>query len=297
MKAKDAIKMHQILGFSKIFNTVNPAPKGNKNKYVFFPGCSLPSYNPAVVGKVLDHLQERLGMEVGSMLKCCGKPTLKMEAGSSLKCCGKPTQSIDKKGKFTDRFSQVEKELDNIGAEIIIVTCQSCLEIFERHGKRKVISLWELLPEIGLPTDKVGIGDGSDVIFNIHDSCSGRDKKNVHEGIRWILKELGYKTEELRKSRENTMCCGLSGLTVHGDYDISKKIMKKRAGESTTGHMISYCAACRESMETGGVDSLHILDLVFGDTYKKDGIENRNMGILKQWDNRFKSKIEFDKRK
>ncbi|WP_372713568.1 heterodisulfide reductase-related iron-sulfur binding cluster [Ilyobacter sp.] len=297
MNAKTAIKMHQYLGFSKIFNTANPAPEGNKNKYVFFPGCSLPSYNPKAVGKILDHLQDRLGMEVGSMLKCCGKPTLRMESGSKIKCCGKQTQNIKSGDKFIDRFSQVEKELDNIGAETIIVTCQSCLEIFERYGNKKVISLWELLPEIGLPDDKVGVGDGSDVIFNIHDPCSGRDKENVHEGIRWIIKELGYSIEELKNSREKTICCGLSGLPVHGDYDISKKIMKKRAEESTTGHMISYCAACRESMETGGVDSLHILDLVFGDTYKKEKVGSRNIGVLKQWDNRFKSKMEFDKRK
>jgi Fe-S oxidoreductase len=281
MNAKTSIKMHQYLGFSKIFNTINSAPNGNKIKYIFFPGCSLPSYSPEIVGEVMDHLQDRLNMEVGSMLKCCGKPT----------------KNLGMEEKFTDRFSQVKKEIDDIGAEVIIVTCQSCLEIFERYGNKKVISLWELLPEIGLPKGKIGIGKESDITFNIHDSCSGKDKKSVHEGIRWILNELGYKTEELKNSGGNTICCGLAGLPMHGDYEVSKKMMKKRAGESTTGHVVSYCAACRESMETGGVDSLHILDLVFGETYKNEEIENRNIGVLKQWVNRLKSKIELNKRK
>lgn len=281
MNVKMSIKIHQFLGFSKIFNTLNSAPDGNKTKYIFFPGCSLPSYNPVIVGKTLDHLQERLGMEVGSMLKCCGKPT----------------KNLGMEEKFAERFSQVEKELDSIGAEVVIVACQSCLEVFECYGKRKVISLWELFPEIGIPEDKRGIGARSDLIFNIHDSCYARNKTTIHKGTRWILKELGYNTEELKNSKEKTICCGLSGLAVHGDHKISKKLMKKRAGESTEGHMVSYCAACRESMETGGVDSLHILDLVFGDTYKGNGIQDRNIGIMRQWINRFNSRIELNKRK
>ncbi|MGL5624727.1 hypothetical protein, partial [Cetobacterium sp.] len=69
-----------------------------------------------------------------------------------------------------------------------------------------------------------------------------------------------------------------------------------RAKETTTGHMVTYCAACRESMENGGADALHIVDLIFGDKYKKSKAKKRNMGPVKQWLTRYKSKLELNKR-
>lgn len=281
MKGHKAIDAHQFLGYSKVFNTSVPAPKGKKTKYVFFPGCSLPSYNPEAVGKALDHLQETLGGEVGSLLKCCGKPT----------------KALGQKDKFNERFKSVQDELDRLEAEVVIVACQSCMGIFSSSAKQEVVSLWSLLPEIGLPKEQYGKGADSDIVFNIHDSCSTRDRKDLHDGIRWIVNELGYKVEELENSREKTRCCGFGGMVVPANPDVADRVMKRRANETTTGHMISYCAACRQSMESGGADSLHVLDLAFGDTYRgKDQID-RNMGAAKQWINRYKSKVELNKRK
>ncbi|MGL5964693.1 MAG: FAD-dependent oxidoreductase [Fusobacteriaceae bacterium] len=281
MKGHRAIDVHQYLGYSKMFNTTNPAPAGKKTKYVFFPGCSLPSYNPEAVGNVLDHLQKKLNGEVGSLLKCCGKPP----------------KALGQEDLFKERFESVQTELDKVGAETVVVACQSCYGIFKSYAKQDVVSLWELLPEIGLPESQVGIGKESDVVFNIHDSCSIRKMSGIHNGIRWIVDELGYKVEELENSKEKTRCCGFGGMIVPAVPGVAKKVMERRAEETTTGHMITYCAACRESMEKGGADAQHILDLVFGDKYTKAKAEKRNMGPVKQWANRFKSKMELKKRK
>lgn len=280
MEGHKAINIHQTLGYSKFFNTTNKAPKGKKTKYVFFPGCSLPSYNPTAVGKVLSHLQDRLDGEVGSLLKCCGKPT----------------KALGQDDKFKDRFKSVQKELDNVGAEVVIVACQSCMSIFSAYAKQKVVSLWALLPQIGLPQAQVGIGRDSDVVFNVHDSCSTRDRSDLHDGIRWIMKELGYKTEELQNSRGTTRCCGFGGMVVPANPEVATKVMNRRAAETTTGHMVTYCAACRQSMETGGTDALHILDLAFGDKYTLAKEAKRNEGPVKQWMKRYKSKMELNKR-
>ncbi|MGL4944813.1 MAG: heterodisulfide reductase-related iron-sulfur binding cluster, partial [Fusobacteriaceae bacterium] len=189
------------------------------------------------------------------------------------------------------------EELDKVGAETVIVACQSCYGIFNMYAKQKVVSLWELLPEIGLPESQIGVGKGSDVTFNIHDSCSIRKMTGIHDGIRWIVNELGYNVEELENSREKTRCCGFGGMIVPAVPDVAKRVMDRRSSETTTGHMITYCAACRESMEKGGADAQHILDLVFGEKYTKDKAKKRNAGPVKQWATRFKSKMELKKRK
>lgn len=281
MKGHKAIEAHQYLGYSKLFNTTNSAPNGKKTKYIFFPGCSLPSYDSVAIGSIMDHLQNRLNGEVGSILKCCGKPT----------------KSLEQDELFSERFYSVQLELDKVGAETVIVACQSCYEIFGAYAKQNVVSLWELLPEIGLPESQVGIGKGADIKFNIHDSCPTRNQTKIHDGIRWTMKKLGYEVEELKNSREKTRCCGFGGMVVPAVPEVAKKVMNRRASETTTGHMVTYCAACRESMENEGADAVHIVDLIFGDKYEKLKAKKRNMGPLKQWLTRYKSKIELNKRR
>lgn len=282
MKGHIAIETHQYLGYSSFFNTSSKALKNKKTVRVFLPGCSLSSYNPTVVGNILDYLQE----------KCHG------EVGSILKCCGKPTKDLGQEEKFKKRYSLVQNSIDELGAEEIIVACQSCYEIFRKNSpNQKVISLWELLPELGLPEHAKGIGKGSDVVFGIHDSCPTRYNKKIQDGVRQILEQMEYKIEEPLYTRENTRCCGLGGMVATANPEVTNTIINRRVAEYNTDHIVSYCAACRQSMESGGKDSVHILDLIFGERYTKDSAIKRTQGTSKQWMNRFKSKKELNKRK
>ncbi|MCL6270295.1 FAD-dependent oxidoreductase [Sansalvadorimonas sp. 2012CJ34-2] len=275
MKGHKAIKVHQALGFSKVFNTVQKAPeyKPDNKKRVFIPGCSLPSYNPELVEKTFSYLKEKM-------------PGI----GSILMCCGKPTKALGQQELFKERFAQLQNAIDESGAEEIIVACQSCYLTLSEYAKQPVRSLWQILPELGLPEGVKGVGEGSDVTFAIHDSCSTRHVSSIHDGVRWVMNEMGYRTEEPPHTRETAKCCGFGGMVVPANPGLASRVMDSRTEEVESGHMVSYCAACRESMEKGGKDSVHILDLVFGEMYMKDSAEQRNHGAVKSWVNRYKSK-------
>jgi len=246
-----------------------------KTKRVFIPGCSLPSYNPVAVEKTLEFLQEVL-----------------LGTGSILKCCGKPTKAIGQIDKFKERYGDFQKEVDKLGAEEIIVACQSCyMTMSEYSPNQKVTSLWTLLPKIGLPKEAIGKGKNSDIVFAIHDSCPTRGVSEIHDGIRWILNELGYKTEEPPHTRENTRCCGFGGMIVPANPDLAQRIMNKRTAEVKSDYMVAYCAACRESMVKGGKKTVHILDLIFGDVYdSKSEFPGNPSSPVTSWANRYKSK-------
>ena len=66
--------------------------------------------------------------------------------------------------------------------------CPSCFKVFKETAKKqRVIAYWDLMRNlIGLPEGSKGIGLGSDVVFNIHDSCVARDEISHHESVRWI---------------------------------------------------------------------------------------------------------------
>ena len=281
IKGHKVIDLHQMLGFSRFFNTGVSARDTVKTKRVFIPGCSLPSYNPELVGKILAHLQERLP-----------------GTGAILKCCGKPTKALGQVEAFNERYAELQAEIDRLGAEEIIVACQSCYVTMKKYSpNQKVRSLWEVLPEIGLPEGTRGIGKGSDLTIAIHDSCPTRDVSPIQDGIRWILGELGYAIEEPPHTRGQTRCCGFGGMVVPANPELAMRVMKRRTAEVSSDCMVTYCAACRESMVRGGKKAVHILDLIFGGLWmSRSDFPGIPASPLTGWLNRHKSKRLIQKR-
>ena len=245
-------------------------------KKIFMPGCSLPSYNPEAVKKTAAYLKQVFP-----------------DMGAVQKCCGKPTAAIGQAELFKERFGMLQADFDKVDAEEVIVACQSCFGMIKKGSDRqKPVSLWSLLPKIGLPEELRGKAKHSDVVFTIHDSCSTRYEKELQDGIRWILNELGYKTAEPKYTRENTRCCGFGGMVVPANPDVATRVIQRRVDEFETDHVVVYCAACRASMMGVGTKSWHILDLLWGPVVMKDDDAPANVlaSPVKAWMNRYKSK-------
>lgn len=275
MKGHKSIEFHQTFSFSKIFNAAIPDTKAGYTKRVFIPGCSLASYSPELVGKTLKYLQERLP-GTGAILKCCGKPTL----------------SLGQEEKFYERYSELQAEIDELGAEEVITACQNCYITMSKFSpKQKVRSLWTIIPELGLYDEMIGKGKNSNIVFSIHDACPTRYNSDIHEGIRWIINELGYRIKETEYSRENTRCCGFGGMAVPANPELSRRVIKRSAGNLEEDYIIAYCASCREAMTISRKKSLHILDLMFNDSYNTTSeIPGLNKSFIKNWTTRYKSK-------
>ena len=246
----------------------------SKTKRVFIPGCSLSSYRPELVEEVIKYLKNKLP-----------------GTGAILKCCGKPTKALGQYDKFKERYSGLQSEIDKLGADEIIVACQSCyLTMSANSPEQKVRSLWELMPEIGMPEGTVNKAKDSDLTLGVHDSCSTRDREDIHNGIRWILDQLGYNSEEPPHTKENTRCCGFGGMVVPANPDLAQKVMDRRTDEFESEHLVTYCAACRESMTKGGKKAVHILDLIFGPVWTSES-EFPGLGTpMESWVNRYKTK-------
>lgn len=282
MPGHKAIDMHQALSFSKVFNTSVPDKRKTHKKRVFIPGCSLPSYNPKAVGQILEYLQS-------------------VYPGTSaiLKCCGKPTKALGQTELFKERYSTLQDEIDKLEADEVITACQNCYNIIKENSPNQTVrSLWQVLPEIGLPEGAKGKGIGSDITIAIHDACPTREESSIHDGVRWIMNELGYEVEELKYSRENTKCCGFGGMVVPANPGLSQRVMNRVTEDVKSDYMVTYCASCKEAMARGGKKSVHILDLIFGEQYNSKSNWPENPGnVLISWMNRYASKKEMQKRK
>lgn len=252
----------------------------DRNKiYGFLPGCSLSSYNPESVRKTIEYLNKKL-----------------LNFAAILKCCGKPTRDLGQYGLFSERFSSLEKDIKDIGVNNVILACPNCMKTFQKESKIPIISLWEILPQIGLPEEVKGKGKTSNVVFTIHDSCAVRYEKKVQEGIRWILDELGYSYVESKYSGENTKCCGFGGMVNTANPDLAAEVLRRRIKTLGNYPVVCYCASCRSALMQGGVQAWHILDLIWGPIVTKESKAPEDIleNTKNVWNNRAKCRDDME---
>jgi len=246
----------------------------------FMPGCSLPSYSPANIEKTIQFLKKHY-------------PDLSVIQ----KCCGKPTKALGQVELLEKRFNNLVQDIVDCEVAEMIVACQNCLNMLRESDKFRTVSLWEVLPQIGLPPEIRGKAKGSDVVISVHDSCPVRQEVGIHDGVRWVLSELGYKYAEPNYTRDKTRCCGFGGMIVPANPGLAKRIMERRIKDMPTEQIVVYCAACRSSMLMGGGKAWHLLDLLWGPVVTKESTPPENVlaSPVKAWVNRYKSKVVIDK--
>ena len=258
---------------SKYFELIKHQPGKNNSKYVFYPGCQLSaSYSEHVI-KTYNYLMEKLDGGVGLYLGCCGAPA---------NWAGRQEQ-------FNSSIEKIQSNLERLGNPVVITACSTCFSNFRENIKNiEIKSLWEIFDEKGLPSD-VKLGNGK--ILAVHDACTTRNEKGIHESIRNIAKSLNYKIEEPQFTKENTKCCGYGGLVYFANKEFSKEVTEDRIKDSEND-FLAYCAMCRDLFVLRGKKTYHILDLIYGNG--KDEISDMKVPTLSERRaNRFKLKKEL----
>jgi NADPH-dependent glutamate synthase beta subunit-like oxidoreductase/heterodisulfide reductase subunit B len=251
------VKRDQNWSTSDSVKLAQPDPRTAECKRAFFPGCALSGYSPELVMKVYDYLQEKLP-----------------GTGIILGCCGSPTHLIGDQSRFGEILSEVEAEMKRLGASELLVACPECYQTIKHNAPHlKIRSVYEVMAEQGLPeTAKAS----ANKVFSLHDPCNTRWEKEWQDSARALIKEMGYQIEEMEYSRDKTRCCGLGGMVPYADFELTKRISKKRVSEASHD-IVTYCAACREAFAAHR-PSIHILDLIFNPDWEKDMVEPPKTG-------------------
>ena len=221
-------------------------PGSEKVDYLFYPGCQLSASYPEYVEKSYVYLLSRIKEGVGIMLGCCGAPA----------------DWAGRQDLMAENTERLRNAWDEMGKPTFILACSSCCSIFEKYlSDIPFISLWEIFERYGLPETAQ---NGKGRILNVHDACSTRHNKNIHDSLRNIASQLGYEIRELKYSKEKTKCCGYGGLVYFANNEQSKDFVKDRINESSEDLLV-YCAMCKDLFVEGGKRTYHILDLIFGE--------------------------------
>ena len=220
-----------------------PQPGFETCKYVFFPGCQASAIAPETVKAAYLDLSARLEGGVALMLGCCG--AIGDWAGRE--------EMAEQTKAFLDR------ELLKLGDPIVIAGCPTCKKELSEHEGVKIVGIWDVLLEHGLP----GGGHGLARPAAMHDSCGARGDAQTQEAIREIAKRLGCELMDTPYSGDRSPCCGYGGLTAYANREVASE-MTEKCLERSDAPYISYCMACRDRFARQGRESRHILELVYG---------------------------------
>ena len=261
---------HQKSSFSKLFSTTKKFTTGEYTHMAFMPGCALSSYSPSLVHTVFDYLRS----------KCSG-------IGIIQQCCGTPTRMMGDMEQFQKYHSQLEADLEKMGATTVVTACENCFMSIKTYAPHiKIISLYSLLAQIGLPETSQGRHRNTPKMA-LHDPCPTRYEKQIHSDVRKLLTHIALPFEEFKFNREKTLCCGSGGMLELTHGALAQEQMKTRANQSECESIVSYCQSCAESMSKGGKNGVHLLDLIFNPTFE---VKQEETGPLKKWYNRFVSR-------
>lgn len=220
-----------------------PQPGYETCRYVFFPGCQASAIAPETVKAAYQDLCERLDGGVGLMLGCCGA-------------------ICDWAGRYEmydDTKAFLQSRLEKIGNPTVIAGCPTCKKELSGEEGRRVVGIWDILNEIGLPEEARGLNRP----VALHDSCGARGDEKTQSTIRRILEELGCTVEETPYSGDRSPCCGYGGLTAYANREVAGEMADMCLSRSDAPY-VSYCMACRDRFARKGRESYHVLELVYG---------------------------------
>ncbi|APG24594.1 MULTISPECIES: pyridine nucleotide-disulfide oxidoreductase/dicluster-binding protein [Syntrophotalea] len=230
-------------------------PRHNSSRYLYFPSCQLCSTCP---GEVLDsyaYLCDHLTGGVGIWLGCCGAPAL--WAGQE--------------ELFKQALTAMRDQWCEMGLPKIIVACSSCQQLLEKHlPDIETISLWSLVDTDTLASrGQTTNHTATPRTLAIVDPCSSRHNHAGQQTVRKLVRDLGFRIEELPLHGEEAECCGYGGLMFNTNPRLAREIVNRRAQDSPCDYL-AYCGMCRDNFAATGKRTAHLIELLFSGPGKGD---------------------------
>ena len=195
------------------------------------PGCALSIYKPEMENSILTFLNDHLASQYGaiSLHKIC--------------CRHDP---------------QVPEE------SLIINVCAGCDRRFRTlYPGVSTISLWEVIDAF----DSFPYPDYHGLQMTVHDACPVREKPQVHQAVRSLLKKMKINVMETKFHGTRSKCCGDDLYPALPVEKVQEK-MRERAAEMPCEAVCVYCVSCIKAMHLGGKEPRHLMDLLMEQTTK-----------------------------
>jgi Fe-S oxidoreductase len=212
--------------------------------YAFFPGCQLGASDPELIGGAYRYLLKR-----------------QPDTGLVLRCCGAPAEWAGDEDKFDGELAAIRSAWTELGKPIMILACPTCIKKFKTYlTEIPVRSLYEIIAEWGF--DLNGRSAGT---YSVFDACAARHEPGMKTAVRTLAETTGYQLEPLAEHEAQEQCCSFGGQPGVANPEFAAFVVEKRIRESENPYIV-YCVNCRDAFLDAGKESVHILNILFGDS-------------------------------
>lgn len=185
-------------------------------------------------------------------------------------------------GILRDNWVSLPPTADFASGDEVWSLCANCSNIIEEcHPNTAVHSLWELIDS----DDDFPFPDYSGLKATVQDCWRSRDRKEVQDAVRSLLKKMNIDFIEADRHHSETDFCGTSlyrpqvsrnpklapkhyaenidGLFLPHTEEEQKRIMEEYCSHYKTDTVICYCHYCLEGLKTAGIDGRHLAHILF----------------------------------
>lgn len=217
-----------------------------KAEILLYVGCT-PSYNRDLhsVASSVVKLLEAIGANYG---------ILREE-----RCCGSPAKQLGDEGLFEEFSNQNLERFRESGIRKVITISPHCYHTFI-HDYMEGIKEFEVQHYTQFFAEMIEKGHLSpkrkiERVVAYHDSCYLGKRNNVYEPPRKILEHIpGVKVVEMKRQRDNALCCGGGGGRVWIDVEEINRLSESRVREALDAGadtLSTACPWCHMQLEDG----------------------------------------------
>lgn len=227
-----------------------PSPVGGTS--VLFAGCEAPVNSPKTVTAAL-----RAARRLMAPLALAKAPS----------CCGR----VLYEGGFRDRFRDaVEKAWEQLGDREVVVLSAACGRALSEWAREvgveprgPVVHVTTYLarrlgPDVQAPPLPLKV--------TYHDPCHlGRGLGEYEAPRRLLDVALASGLQEAPSSREDSDCCGATGLLPQTYPEVARAMAMSRADElraQGAAKVATACPSCRSSLAAAGLDVVDVVEIV-----------------------------------
>lgn len=174
-------------------------------------------------------------------------------------CCGDPARKLGEEALFTRLARQNIQRFEAYGISKIVTLCPHCLNTLGRdYGalgcQVEVVPAVSLVEEL-LKAGKISLRYPLEKSLTVHDPCYLGRYHGIYEPIRRVCGWLpGAELRELKRTRENSFCCGGGGSRMWLHETTGEKINVMRAREVVAAGVdtvVTACPYCLTMLEDG----------------------------------------------
>jgi Fe-S oxidoreductase len=187
--------------------------------------------------------------------------------GEEETCTGDPARRMGHEYLYQVQTRQNIDTLSNYGVQKILTLCPHCFNCLGNEypalgGKYTVVHHVQLIHEL-LETGRINPSNPLNAVVSYHDSCYLGRHNGIYDAPRQVLKRIpGLEIVEMKRSRENGMCCGSGGGLMWVEEEPGKRVNEKRIEQiqeafervpSSPGSRLvaSACPFCMTMLEDG----------------------------------------------